>query len=264
MYMCRTVILLVFTISSGIAASQNSTIVDTTKDFRDALYDTSIATIYLQHSLTISGEQWGFVRPEVKRLVKIAPLQHTETEFFLDLSGGTYLASVSGPSGELHIQDVKVRGAYNVVLGSSGSVGLLTLFDVNVPQSMHLHNVTICMTQEVCNRFSNDLRVVASSSKQIFAGLDGVSCTFPDEIYDDPFDTFTFPNECIFPQVWDSSKVSGSIHAHNASLSCAEKCLSSAEPQNLPVVQISTVSEPGKNMGNAANPTHFDAISIHR
>ncbi|GMH42213.1 hypothetical protein BSKO_10132 [Bryopsis sp. KO-2023] len=243
MHMCRTVVLFVFTISSGVAASQNSAIVKTTKDFRDALYDTSIATIHLQHSLTISGEEWGFVRPDVKRPVKIAPL-YTEAEVVLDLRGGTYLASLSGPSGELHIHDVQLHGMYNVAFGSSGRVGILILIRVNAPQSIHLHNVTICMPQETCNRLSNDLRALVLSSQVILPTLVG-SCTFPEQIFDDPIDTFAYPEDCRFPQVWDSSKVTGNIYVHNTSISCGERCTSSGEPENLPVVQISTVSEPG-------------------
>ncbi|GMH34755.1 hypothetical protein BSKO_02616 [Bryopsis sp. KO-2023] len=232
--------LLVFTATVELATSQNSTVVRTTKEFSKALYDTRIDAIYLQHPLTVSGEEWGFLRPDVKRRVEIRPLEHTE-DFVLDLGGGSDLAFVSGPSGELHFHDLQLHGIYRLALGGYGSGGagiIMNLFRVNAPQSIHIHNSTCCFPPEVCTSISDDLRVIVPSSKAALSALDVDSCPFPDA--EEPFHTYKYYEGCVLPQEWDASKITGSIHFHNTSLSCSEKCKMNDRLQDIPVVQVST------------------------
>ncbi|GMH34749.1 hypothetical protein BSKO_02610 [Bryopsis sp. KO-2023] len=220
-----------------LVTSQNSTVVRTTKEFSKALYDTRIDVIYLQHPLTVSGEEWGFLRPDVKRRVEIRPLEHTE-DFVLDLGGGSDLAFVSGPSGELHFYDLQLHGIYRLALGGSGSVGIMNLFHVNAPQSIHIHNSICCFPPEVCTSISDDLRVIVPSSKAALSALGVDSCPFPDA--EEPFHTYKYYEGCVLPQEWDASKITGSIHFHNTSLSCSEKCKMNDRLLDIPIVQVST------------------------
>ncbi|GMH38898.1 hypothetical protein BSKO_06796 [Bryopsis sp. KO-2023] len=231
-------LLVVFPATVELATSQNGTVVRTTKEFCKALYDTRVDVIHLQHPLTVSGEEWGFLRPDVKRRVEIRPLEHTE-DFVLDLGGGFDLAFVSGPSGELHFHDLQIHGIYRLALGGSGSVGIMNLFHVNAPQSIHIHNSTCCFPPEVCTSISDDLRMIVASSKAALSALGVDSCTFPDA--KPPFHTYMYHEGCVLPQEWDASKITGSIHFHtNTSLSCSEKCKMNARLLDIPVVQVST------------------------
>ncbi|GMH34747.1 hypothetical protein BSKO_02608 [Bryopsis sp. KO-2023] len=229
--------LLVFTATVELVTSQESTVVRTTKEFSKALYDTRIDVIYLQHPLTVSGEEWGFVRPDIKRRVEIRPLEHTE-DFVLDLGGGFDLAFVSGPSGELHFHDLQLHGIYRLALGGSGSVGIMNLFRVNAPQSIHIHNSICCFLPEVCTSISDDLRMIVPSSRAALSALGLDSCQFPD--VEPPFHTYKYHEGCVLPQEWDSSKITGGIHFHNTSFSCSEKCKINAHLLDIPVVQVST------------------------
>ncbi|GMH34793.1 hypothetical protein BSKO_02654 [Bryopsis sp. KO-2023] len=233
-------LLVVLLATVELATSQNSTVVRTTKEFSKALYDTRIDAIYLQHPLTVSGEEWGFLRPDVKRRVEIRPLEHTE-DFVLDLGGGSDLAFVSGPSGELHFHDLQLHGIYRLALGGSGSGGagiIMNLFRVNAPQSIHIHNSTCCFPPEVCTSISDDLRIIVPSSKAALSALGVDSCPFPEA--EEPFHTYKYYEGCVLPQEWDASKITGSIHFHNTSLSCSEKCKMNDRLQDIPVVQVST------------------------
>ncbi|GMH34773.1 hypothetical protein BSKO_02634 [Bryopsis sp. KO-2023] len=164
--------LLVFTATVELVTSQESTVVRTTKEFSKALYDTRIDVIYLQHPLTVSGEEWGFVRPDIKRRVEIRPLELELTEdFVLDLGGGFDLAFVSGPSGELHFRDLQLHGIYRLALGGSGTGGIMNLFRVNAPQSIHIHNSICCFLPEVCTSISDDLKKIVPSLRAALSAL---------------------------------------------------------------------------------------------
>ncbi|GMH34788.1 hypothetical protein BSKO_02649 [Bryopsis sp. KO-2023] len=192
-------ILVVFTVTVELVTSQNSTVVRTTKEFSKALYDTRIDVIYLQHPLTVSGEEWGFVRPDIKRRVQIRPLELTE-DFVLDLGGGFDLAFVSGPSGELHFHDLQLHGIYRLALGGSGTGGIMNLFRVNAPQSIHIHNSICCFLPEVCTSISDDLKKIVPSLRAALSALGWDSCQFPDA--KPPFHTYKYHEGPTVVSLW--------------------------------------------------------------
>ncbi|GMH42220.1 hypothetical protein BSKO_10139 [Bryopsis sp. KO-2023] len=162
-------------------------------------------------------------------------------KLILDLGSATDLAFVGAPSGELHFHDLQIRGAYHFPLASSGTVSVLASFHLNAGQSIHLHNVTCCIPETVCSAFSNDLRGTISSTEQVWDSLGVASCLFErDKAFQEAIDTFLYSEGCVFPQEWKPNTSTGSIYVHNTTTSCATECKSSAEPEPIPVVKVST------------------------
>ncbi|GMH34724.1 hypothetical protein BSKO_02585 [Bryopsis sp. KO-2023] len=80
--------------------------------------------------------------------------------------------------------------------------------------------------------------MIVPSSRAALSALGVDSCPFPEA--EEPFHTYKYHEGCVLPQEWDASKITGSIHFHNTSLSCSEKCKMNDRLLDIPVVKVST------------------------
>ncbi|GMH45651.1 hypothetical protein BSKO_13608 [Bryopsis sp. KO-2023] len=150
-------------------------VVETTRQFRDALYSPSVSNIAIKEDLFVTAEDWGLVRPDVRRQVTVVPHEGVNKTITLDFHGYSDLAFVSPPAGRLDFYNFRIHGVVNFDRASA-SVVMLTMFRVRPPQSIHLHNCTECWSESVCESFQNNILLGIRTVEFFVSQVQGYYC----------------------------------------------------------------------------------------